>query len=122
CLTGTVPFQGSTGPAILLAILTKDPAPPSETGKAHGVPKTLDDVMEEALTKDPAIRIGTVAALADRVGLAYGLTGTHLDWAKITQADLGARIKAGLPGLLQQAAAAPPPPDTKALDAAFKQR
>jgi len=125
CLTGMVPFQGSTGPAILLAILTKDPAPPSETGKAHNVPKTLDEVMEEALTKDPAIRIASVGALADRVGAAYGLVGGHLEWAKIPQDDLGARIKSALPKLLQgraSAAAAPAAPDTRAMDAAFKQR
>ena len=29
CITGSVPFAGNNGPSILLAILTKDPVPPS---------------------------------------------------------------------------------------------
>src|SRR5262249_35470306 len=44
CVTGTVPFSGNNGPAILLAILSTDPTPPSDVGKAHGVPATLDPV------------------------------------------------------------------------------
>jgi serine/threonine-protein kinase len=109
CLTGTVPFQGNTGPAILLAILTRDPAPPSEVGKERGreLPKALDDVMEEALTKDPGIRIPTAAALADRIGAAFGLSGHHGEWANVPQSELGERIEASK----AKAAAQPPPPE-----------
>jgi serine/threonine protein kinase len=32
CLTGQVPFRGINGPSILLAILTKDPVPPTQAG------------------------------------------------------------------------------------------
>jgi len=32
CITGKVPFQGINGPSILLAILTKDPVPPTKAG------------------------------------------------------------------------------------------
>ncbi|MEJ7727996.1 MAG: serine/threonine-protein kinase [Polyangiaceae bacterium] len=106
CLTGAVPFQGNTGPAILLAILTRDPAPPSEVAKERGLdlPKALDEVMEEALTKDPTIRIATAAALADRMGAAFGLSGHHGEWANVPQAELGERIETAK----AQAAAAPP--------------
>lgn len=100
CLTGTVPFQGNTGPAILLSILTRDPVPPSEAGKQHGVPVTLDEVMEEALAKDHAIRIASIGALADRVGAAYGLEGTHVEWARMPEPELAERIAAGLPAAL----------------------
>ena len=120
CLTGKVPFAGPTGPAILLAILTNEPAPPSEVGKAHGVPKTLDPVIEAALTKEPSIRIPTIGALADRVGRAYGLEGDHAEWAKASQDDLKRRIESGLPEAIRrhetQAAAVP---DTSSMDAAF---
>ena len=122
CLTGTVPFQGSTGPAILLSILTKDPAPPTKAAEAKGkkLPKQLDDVMEEALTKDPAIRIPTVGALADRVGQAFGLTGSHVEWENVPQDQLGAHIQAVLPKLL--APPAVPKQDLSAMDAAMGRR
>ncbi len=121
CLTGKVPFAGPTGPAILLAILTNEPAPISEIGKAQGVPKSLDPVIEAALTKEPSIRIPTIGALADRVGRAYGLEGDHTEWARASQDELKRRIEAGLPEALRkhemQVAAAP---DTSSMDAAFQ--
>jgi eukaryotic-like serine/threonine-protein kinase len=121
CLTGKVPFSGPTGPSILLAILTNEPGPPSEVGKAHGVPKTLDPVIEEALTKEPNIRIASIGLLADRVGQAYGLEGSHADWAKMPQDDVARQIKERLPmALAKHEADAARAPDVAALDAAFK--
>ena len=38
CMTGEVPFTGTNGPSILLAILTKDPVPPSVKGAGREVP------------------------------------------------------------------------------------
>ena len=100
CLTGKVPFAGSTGPSILLAILTDEPLAPSVVGESHGVPRTLDPVMEEALAKSPDARIPTAAALADRLGRAYGLEGSYLDWVRVPQNELAARIAARLPAAL----------------------
>jgi serine/threonine-protein kinase len=119
-LTGTVPFRGTTGPAILLAILTKDPTPASEAGAAHGVPATLDAVMDEALAKNPEIRLPTVGALADRLGAAYGLDGDHRQWAKVPQGELDDRIRVGLPrALAARAQVAGPAQNLAAMDAAF---
>jgi serine/threonine-protein kinase len=101
-LTGKVPFEGGTGPAILLAILTKEPNPPSSVSKS--VPSALDLVMEEALTKDPSIRVPSVGALADRVGSAYGLEGSHGEWAHIPQDALAEQIAKAPPR------PKPPPP------------
>ncbi|MBW2457740.1 MAG: serine/threonine protein kinase [Deltaproteobacteria bacterium] len=86
CLTGTVPFGGSTGPQILLAILGKEPDPPSTVDPS--VPTTVDDVMSDALAKEAATRIGTVGELADRFGAAYGLQGSHVDWAYLPEQRL----------------------------------
>jgi len=107
CVVGRVPFIGNNGPSILLQILTKEPAPPSEAGKGqkHPVPPTLDRVMTHAFKKTAAHRIASVGALADAVGAAYGLTGTHLEWAKTNEAELNARVNAAMPGLLATAAA-----------------
>lgn len=101
-LTGKLPFEGNTGPKILLAIMTKPHKPPSEVGKAHGVPRTLDVVMEEGLAKEPAHRLPAVSVLADRVGHAYGLEGTHLAWATVPEVELGERIRDGLPKALER--------------------
>ncbi len=95
CVTGTVPFTGSNGPSILLAILTKDPDPPSQVAKngKYPVPAALDDVMEEALAKNPNIRTKSIGAFADAVGRAYGLEGDHKQWAKTPTAELAKQIK-----------------------------
>lgn len=94
CMCGVVPFYGSNGPSILLAILTKEPDPPSlhaPKAKYHLPPK-MDEVMEEALAKNPNIRTKTVGALADAIGSAYGLVGDHKLWAMTPQAVLAQQI------------------------------
>ena len=95
CMCGIVPFYGSNGPSILLAILTKEPDPPTmhaPKAKFH-IPPKMDEVMEEALAKNPNIRTKSVGALADAVGHAYGLTGDHKQWAKIPQAELAQQVQ-----------------------------
>ena len=104
CLTGTVPFGGKTGPQILLAILGAEPEPPSIAGRAHGVPPTLDDVFSDALAKEPSTRTGSVAELADGFGRAYGLEGSHLEWAYMAEAQLEANIQDRLPALMARRA------------------
>ncbi|HEY1958836.1 MAG TPA: serine/threonine-protein kinase [Polyangiaceae bacterium] len=94
CMCGSVPFPGNNGPSILLAILTKDPDPPSLSApkaKFH-IPPKMDDVMEEALAKNPNIRTKSVGALADAFGAAYGLTGDHRLWAKTPAAVLAQQV------------------------------
>ncbi len=96
CICGVVPFPGNNGPSILLAILTKDPDPPSLSApkaKFHLPPK-LDEVMEEALAKNPNIRTKTVGLLADAIGHAYGLAGDHKQWATMPQAVLAEQVAA----------------------------
>jgi serine/threonine-protein kinase len=109
CLTGAVPFQGINGPSILLAILTKDPVPPTQAGKDGPVPipPSIDDLMEVALAKNPNHRTRTVGDFADAFGRAYGLSGDHLSWAYTPDAVLHQMIQAELPRML---AARPPPP------------
>jgi hypothetical protein len=109
-VVGTVPFMGVNGPSILLEILTKEPKAPSVAAQnaKHPVPPTLDRVMTHAFKKQAAQRIGSVGALADAVGQAYGLTGTHQEWAKISEADLQQRIAAKLPELMKAVAPAGP--------------
>ncbi|MDB4941919.1 MAG: Serine/threonine-protein kinase PknB [Labilithrix sp.] len=94
CLTGTVPFTGNNGPSILLAILTKDPEPPSAKGAGakYPIPRALDDVLEEALAKNPNIRTKTVGDFATAVGRAYGLAGDHRAWARVPAQDLTQQI------------------------------
>lgn len=109
-VVGTVPFMGVNGPSILLEILTKEPKAPSVAAQnaKHPVPPTLDRVMTHAFKKQAAQRIGSVGALADAVGQAYGLTGSHQEWAKASEADLQQRIAAKLPELMKAVAPAGP--------------
>jgi serine/threonine protein kinase len=99
CVTGDVPFGGNNGPSILLAIMTKEPVPPSVKAKGakYPVPPGLDDVIEASIAKNPAIRTKTVGALADAVGFAYGLVGDHESWAVTPQQELHRQIAAALP-------------------------
>jgi serine/threonine protein kinase len=120
CLTGSLPFKGSTGPAILLAILSNDPPAPSEAGKAQKLPPTLDPVIEEALAKNAAIRTPTIGALADKLGGAFGLEGSHQDWARTPEKELAERIEAALPALLERHAADLAQKPAPAMDDAFK--
>jgi serine/threonine protein kinase len=94
CVTGEVPFAGNNGPSILLAIMTKDPVPPSvkARGAKHAVPLALDEVIEVALAKNQNVRTSSVGALAEAVGHAYGLSGDHLQWATLPQSELARRI------------------------------
>jgi len=101
CLTGKVPFAGSTGPAILLAILTQDPPPISEAGKEQGVPPTLDEVIEVALAKNHEIRQPSIGAFADALGHAYGLPGDHHAWASTPEAELTRLVAENLPRKLE---------------------
>jgi len=99
CLTGEVPFMGNNGPSILLAIMTKDPVPPSVKAASgrYPVPPAMDDVLEEALAKNANIRTKTVGAFADAVGRAYGLEGDHFRWATTPQQELAQRIAEAAP-------------------------
>jgi serine/threonine protein kinase len=94
CVTAKVPFGGNTGPAILVAILTQEPSPPSiaGAGQKYAVSPALDGVMARAFKKNPAGRIPSAGALADAVGHAYGLEQGHREWAKTAEAVLGAQI------------------------------
>jgi serine/threonine-protein kinase len=108
-ITGEVPFTGTNGPSILLAIMTKEPVPPSvkATGAKYPVPPRMDEVVDAALAKNPNIRTPSVGALADAVGRAYGLAGDHRQWAGLPQQELARQIAEALPRAMAAARVAP---------------
>jgi hypothetical protein len=109
CIVGTVPFSGNNGPSILLAILTEDPPPPTVAGRKakYSIPAAMDEVMELALAKNPNHRQATVGAFADALGHAYGLPGTHHDWARTPLAELTATLDASQPAARSDAQSDP---------------
>ena len=56
--------------------------------------------MLHAFKKNPLVRIGSVGAFADALGLAYGLEGNHKDWAKTPQDQLATQVAAKLPQMM----------------------
>ena len=64
------------------------------------MPPTLDDVFADALAKEPNTRTATVADLADGFGRAYGLQGSHLEWAYMPEQQLESDIQVTLPALM----------------------
>jgi serine/threonine-protein kinase len=82
CMAGKVPFHGSNGPQILLAILMKEP------------------VLGKAFKKTASLRHSSIGALADSVGEAYGLKGDHKLWATTPEGELSTLIEAQLGTLL----------------------
>lgn len=113
CVTGTVPFSGGNGPAILFSILTEEPTPPTIKGvdAKYPIPAALDDVMEVALVKNPNLRTKTVGDFAKAVGEAYGLSGDLMALATTPQAELARQIA--------EARARAPQPAPRAPDPAF---
>lgn len=106
-LVGVVPFEGKTGPQVLLAILSNHPQPPSIVADAsQPVPPRVDEVVDHGLAKDPQQRIGSVSELADQFGRAYGLIGSHTDWAYLPEQQLQAQLEQSLAAAL----ASPPQP------------
>ncbi|APR99568.1 serine/threonine protein kinase [Pajaroellobacter abortibovis] len=93
CLTGVLPFSGQHGISVMLAILTKEPIPISAQGKnlPFPTPSKMDSVIRKALEKEPSRRYETVGAFADAVGWAYGLSGSHAQWACTAAQELKER-------------------------------
>lgn len=96
-LTGKVPFYGEESGAILLAILTKYPAPLSQVGGAKSeLPASIDQVTFRAFRKEPELRYGSAGEMADALGRALGLQGDHSSWAGTQEGQLRALIDVGL--------------------------
>lgn len=109
CVTARVPFGGNTGPVILVAILTQEPVPPSVAGAGQKYPisPALDEVMARAFKKNPVARIPSAGTLADALGHAYGLEGSHREWATTPEAVLGTKIARSASKIHRTPAAAP---------------
>lgn len=109
-LTGQLPFTGQMPAQILLAIISKRPAVASRLGSSSGqaLPTSVDRVLDQAFRKAPAGRFASAGALADALGGAFGLSGTHRDWATWPERRLTTEIAAALPALLAAAPAQAP--------------
>lgn len=62
-VTGRPPFEGSAT-AVMQGVLSTEPTPPSEVAN---VPAELDDILGEAIAKEPAERYESVLYLRDRL-------------------------------------------------------
>jgi len=96
CLTGSVPFAGENSAAILLAVLMTHPPPVSTVAHAElaPLPPDLDDVIDDALAKNPSLRTPRVGDFVTAVGRAFGLAGDHAQWARMSAQELGREMAA----------------------------
>jgi serine/threonine-protein kinase len=106
------PFRASTAEHLSI----KDPIPPRRRRLPTPIPPSIDELMEVALAKNPNIRTRTVGEFADALGHAYGLTGSHMDWAYTPQSTLAQMIQTALPKVMagQQRPGAPTAPEMPA--------
>lgn len=63
CLTGRKPFGGDNTTTILFKIVSEAPAP-IEPGAIQGISPSVRDILDRALSKDPAARFQTAEAFA----------------------------------------------------------
>jgi len=105
-LTGRLPFDGRTAPALLLAVTTQ--SPPAIRGVRPDVPEPLEGIVERALEKDPARRTLTADEIAAEIGrwrtrssaatmaAASGRRSTAKRWAALAAVAL---LAAAVPGV-----------------------
>ena len=72
-LTGRVPYPGSTADEVSAAQLAGGVAAPSTA--VPGLPRRVDDVLLQALRRDPTARFHTAAAMARALDVAAGTGG-----------------------------------------------
>lgn len=94
-LSGVKAFDGRNTSEILLAIMTKEPKKLSEltASESYRLPPTLDLVIASALKKNPSERTASVEIFAQRLGEAFGLSGTYLEWAERSEDSLREGMK-----------------------------
>lgn len=63
-LTGCVPFSGMNYALVLEQHLSADPIPPSHVAPKAGIPPLLDELVLQALAKDPVERFGSMQAVS----------------------------------------------------------
>jgi serine/threonine-protein kinase len=65
-LTGRPPFRAESAAETVQQVIARDPVPPSRLN--HSVPRDLDTICLKCLRKDPGLRYGSAAGLADDLG------------------------------------------------------
>lgn len=88
---GKVPFMGGNGPQILFKILGEEPLPPSFAN--DDAPPELDNIITKALCKDRDKRYQSCGELATALGEAFGLKGTHEQWAAASTEQIAAQMR-----------------------------
>jgi len=100
-VTGRLPFEGPSLMAILSKHLTELPVPPHIRRPDLGIPLALEQVVMDALQKDPQNRPPTMEALSERL-TALGLHTLPRDGA-------GSRMPSPVPGYPPAFYSSPPP-------------
>src|SRR5262245_8619338 len=65
-LTGRPPFRAESAAETIQQVIARDPVPPSRLN--HSVPRDLDTICLTCLRKEPSLRYGSAATLAEDLG------------------------------------------------------
>ena len=74
-LVGKVPFGGDTALGIITKHLTDTAVPPHVRAPELGIPKSLEDIVTRAMSKDPAQRYQSAGEMADAIEAAVKALG-----------------------------------------------
>jgi YVTN family beta-propeller protein len=111
CLTGTMPFAGSSDVAVVYAHLQDDPPRASE--RVSALPPAVDDVVARAMTKEPDSRQPSCGALVVEARHALGLSESTRSrsrlWIAAVVAALALAVVGVALGLLVRPGSSPPP-------------
>lgn len=83
CVTGRVPFDGDTLPAVFVAIVNGKFEPPS--GLVPGLPPAIDAWFAKALARDPDSRFSSAKDLAD--SFARAMVGASVEQVAVRQPE-----------------------------------
>lgn len=95
CVSGSVPFTGSTPMEILMSVLSSPARSLLDSDLTTKPPRAFDVALQKGLAKKPEYRQPTTAALVEELGAALSLKGGPAVWAVTSPAMLETAIQAG---------------------------
>ncbi len=95
CVSGKVPFSGTTPMEILMSVLSSPARSLLDSDLTTKPPRAFDVAIQKGLAKKPDLRQPTTAALVEELGHALSLKGDVKVWAATPAALLETAVQSG---------------------------